>query len=55
MLLNFFTVVTLDDNSFTEFSKKRADELWIVNFFAPWCAPCQRLASEWRNLAKQVS
>lgn len=34
---------------------KTKDELWLVDFFAPWCGPCQQLAPEWRRLAKTIT
>lgn len=24
--------------------------MWLVDFFVPWCRPCQELAPEWRKL-----
>ncbi|KAH0813437.1 hypothetical protein GEV33_009353 [Tenebrio molitor] len=48
-------VITLDDNSFVQLMRKPEDELWVVDFYAPWCGPCQRLGPEWRKLARQVS
>ncbi|XP_071441753.1 dnaJ homolog subfamily C member 10-like [Hetaerina americana] len=44
-----------EDNFYTNVGKKLASEMWIVDFFAPWCGPCQQLAPQWRKLAKMVS
>jgi DnaJ family protein C protein 10 len=32
--------------------KKEKGKIWLVDFFASWCGPCQQLAPEWRKLAK---
>lgn len=29
--------------------------MWLVDFFMPWCFPCQQLSGEWRTLAKVKS
>lgn len=47
-------VITLDDSSFVQLMRKPDNELWAVDFYAPWCGPCQRLGPEWRKLAKEV-
>ncbi|XP_031332740.1 dnaJ homolog subfamily C member 10-like [Photinus pyralis] len=49
------SVTTLDEDSFIQVQRKSEDELWIVDFYAPWCAPCQRLMPQMHALAKQLS
>ncbi|XP_044756368.1 dnaJ homolog subfamily C member 10-like isoform X2 [Coccinella septempunctata] len=48
-------VISLDDSSFVKLMRKPVDEIWFVDFFAPWCGPCQKLSLTWRKLAKQMS
>lgn len=50
------SVVVLDPSSFVEKVKGRSeDEVWAVDFFAPWCGPCQALKPEWRRMARMLS
>ncbi|MCJ8732856.1 hypothetical protein PDJAM_G00216070 [Pangasius djambal] len=49
-------VVTLDPDSFQQLVKKRKHtETWMVDFYAPWCGPCQALLPEWRRMARMLS
>jgi DnaJ family protein C protein 10 len=34
--------------------EKTSGKIWLVDFYASWCMPCQQLAPEWRKLAKKV-
>ncbi|CAB3403471.1 unnamed protein product [Caenorhabditis bovis] len=46
-------VVVLTDSNFEKlvFNSKHP---WMVEFFAPWCGHCQRLAPEWKEAAKKM-
>uniref|UniRef100_A0A673JBC9 DnaJ homolog subfamily C member 10 n=1 Tax=Sinocyclocheilus rhinocerous TaxID=307959 RepID=A0A673JBC9_9TELE len=49
-------VVTLTPESFQELVKRRkSSETWMVDFYAPWCGPCQALLPEWRRMARMLS
>ncbi|XP_022970765.1 protein disulfide isomerase-like 2-3 [Cucurbita maxima] len=43
----------LNSRNFDELVIK-SKELWIVEFFAPWCGHCKRLAPEWKKAAKNL-
>ncbi|XP_050418751.1 dnaJ homolog subfamily C member 10 [Patella vulgata] len=48
-------VIILNKESFNRLVKnKQSDEIWLVDFYAPWCGPCMQLAPEWRRLAKML-
>ncbi|XP_076858306.1 dnaJ homolog subfamily C member 10 [Brachyhypopomus gauderio] len=49
-------VVTLSPESFQQLVERRKpSEMWVVDFYAPWCGPCQALLPEWRRLARMLS
>ncbi|CAG02636.1 unnamed protein product, partial [Tetraodon nigroviridis] len=49
-------VISLDPSSFSEKVKGRAeDQAWVVDFYAPWCGPCQALMPEWRRMSRLLS
>lgn len=43
-------VVELTDSNFDRLVVK-SDEVWVVEFFAPWCGHCQQLVPEYKKLA----
>ncbi|KAK9881019.1 hypothetical protein WA026_014362 [Henosepilachna vigintioctopunctata] len=47
-------VISLDDSTFVRLMRKPKDELWFVDYFAPWCGPCQKLSLQWRKLAQEL-
>ncbi|CAI9613809.1 unnamed protein product, partial [Staurois parvus] len=50
------SVVTLTADNFKELVKERSrDEIWLVDYYAPWCGPCQALMPEWKRMARHLS
>ncbi|PRQ52654.1 putative protein disulfide-isomerase [Rosa chinensis] len=45
--------VELNSQNFDELVVKSKD-LWVVEFFAPWCGHCKKLAPEWKKAAKNL-
>ncbi|KAE8721748.1 Protein disulfide-isomerase like 2-2 [Hibiscus syriacus] len=45
--------VELNSRNFDEVVLK-SKELWIVEFFAPWCGHCKKLAPEWKKAANNL-
>ena len=44
-------LVIRDSEQFREIINKQSDWLFVVDFFASWCAPCQALVPVFRKLA----
>ncbi|KAM4024477.1 dnaJ homolog subfamily C member 10 [Anomaloglossus baeobatrachus] len=50
------SVVTLTPITFKELVKGRSrEEIWMVDYYAPWCGPCQALLPEWKRMARHLS
>ncbi|CAH2059702.1 unnamed protein product [Thlaspi arvense] len=45
--------VELNSSNFDELVIK-SNDLWIVEFFAPWCGHCKKLAPEWKKAANNL-
>lgn len=45
--------IELNSRNFDDLVLKSKD-LWIVEFFAPWCGHCKRLAPEWQKAANNL-
>lgn len=46
-------VVKLDKSNFNSLVINSKD-VWMVEFFAPWCGHCKSLAPEWEKAAKAL-
>lgn len=46
-------VVELTPNNFERLVTK-SDEVWIVEFFAPWCGHCKNLVPEYSKAARAL-
>jgi len=44
-------VVELDQDNF-EALVTSSDDIWLVEFYAPWCGHCKTMAPEWKKAAK---
>ncbi|CAH9072766.1 unnamed protein product [Cuscuta epithymum] len=45
--------IELNSKNFDDLVLK-SKELWIVEFFAPWCGHCKKLAPEWKKAANSL-
>uniref|UniRef100_A0AAA9TBB8 DnaJ homolog subfamily C member 10 n=2 Tax=Bos TaxID=9903 RepID=A0AAA9TBB8_BOVIN len=49
------SVISLTPTTFNELVKQRKhDEVWMVDFYSPWCHPCQVLMPEWKRMARTL-
>ena len=46
-------VVVLTESNF-ESQVLSSDDLWLVEFYAPWCGHCKKLAPEWAQAATEL-
>jgi protein disulfide-isomerase A6 len=46
-------VIELTKSNFAE-TVFGSEHVWLVEFYAPWCGHCKRLAPEWEKLAKSM-
>ncbi|CAF0811895.1 unnamed protein product [Rotaria sp. Silwood1] len=49
------TVISLDNDLYVKLiENKNSNDMWLIDFFMPWCYPCQQLSGEWRTLSKYL-
>lgn len=46
-------VIELTDDNFDKLVLQ-SDDVWLVEFFAPWCGHCKNLEPEWKKAAKEL-
>lgn len=46
-------VVQLDPNNFDKLVTN-SDEIWLVEFYAPWCGHCKNLVPEYQKTAQAL-
>lgn len=46
-------VIELTDENFDKIVLN-SEDMWLVEFYAPWCGHCKNLAPEWATAATQL-
>lgn len=46
-------VIELTDSNFKE-TVLDSNDMWLIEFYAPWCGHCQKLAPEWAEAATEL-